>query len=134
MRTHRADCVSERRLRPRRPERHSTTMSQGLPSVDTQSTSHGREPAGVTDRPIDACSGVDEMERQLSPLTVTLTLSSFIFLFVKLPLFQIPSLTSLTLLLSFSQCNPSLSLSASVHQPNGSILSGMGYGQLLLKV
>lgn len=41
MQTHQADCASERRLPPLPPELHSTTMSQGLPSVDTHTAKSG---------------------------------------------------------------------------------------------
>lgn len=51
MNTHRADCVSERRLPPLRPELHSTAMSQGLPSADTHS------------KVIRACESEDASER-----------------------------------------------------------------------
>lgn len=49
--THRADCASERRLPPPRPELHSITMSQGLPSVDThRAKSSGSARARVGER------------------------------------------------------------------------------------
>lgn len=70
MRTHQAECVSERRLQPLRQELHSTTMSQGLPSVDThtaKSSVHVRArvhlPVVLIDRHIDTYNTIREMER-----------------------------------------------------------------------
>lgn len=119
MHTHQADCVSERRLRPRRPELHSTTMSQGLPSVDTQQSHRcervreTREAAGVTDRPIQQRGGDGEIAVS-STCGLFSLLCRFPFLF---PSFKWPFLSLLlSLLLSFWLYNPpphltSLSLS-----------------------
>lgn len=145
MHTHQADCVSERRLRPRRPELHSTTMSQGLPSVDTHSKVIGvsacrRQGRRLTDPQTPAAA----WRRWRDSRLLTLLLHSWPFLS---PLPFIPSFSLISDGLSFlyfSHCccpfdcitppPPPPPHSLSVHQPNGSILSGMGYSQQLLKV
>lgn len=142
MHTHRADCVSERRPPPRRPEPHSTAMSQGLPSVDTHSRvmgvsayrcdwqTHRRLQRRGGDGKIAASSHCSApLWPFLSPFFCFLSNLSNSFIF-KQPYASL----LLSLLLSFWLSNPSLYLSLSVHHTNGSILSGMGYGQQLLKV
>lgn len=162
MHTHQADCVSARRQPPLRPELHSTTMSQGLPSVDTQSH-QGEHVRGETDRrtgewlcrpnwltdpwtPATPCKRwKDSYFLSLYPLHCDgpwSASSSNLLLFSPLNhrsrLFQIVRLSlrlALFSLYNLSSFSLSLSLSVfSVHQPNGSILSGMGSGQKLLKV
>lgn len=128
----------EDRLPPLQPELHSTTMSQGLPSVDTYTAklsvrARAKEPASecvrlsswLTDRPIDAYNVRDVRDGEIAASSLlSVSLSVYLpsvllllkwfwgFFFFRVLLFLshsfISFLYSSHLLISFSLCNLTL--------------------------